>query len=133
MLRRKSLPFAGRPSQRETSDGWRREDETSAPLPPAPADLRPAFQVSFFLSFTTELARASVSTFASLALASDVPFLCRGYSHSGGGVVSMNSRWIRIGVAAAAAALFTTGFVLAQQSTTDDGKRKIKSKISPAY
>ena len=45
----------------------------------------------------------------------------------------MNSRWIRIGVAAAAAALFTTGFVLAQQSTTDDGKRKIKSKISPAY
>lgn len=45
----------------------------------------------------------------------------------------MNSRWIRISVAAAAAALFTTGFVLAQQSATDESKRKIKSKTSPVY
>jgi len=45
----------------------------------------------------------------------------------------MSSRWIRIGVAAAAAALFTAGFVLAQQSATDEGKRKIKSKTSPSY
>jgi TonB family protein len=45
----------------------------------------------------------------------------------------MKSRWIRIGVAAAAAAVFTTGFVLAQQSNTDDGKRKVKNKTAPAY
>lgn len=45
----------------------------------------------------------------------------------------MKSRWIRTGVAVAAAALFTTGFVLAQQSSSDDGKRKLKSKTAPAY
>jgi TonB family protein len=45
----------------------------------------------------------------------------------------MNSRWIRISVAAAAAALFTTGFVLAQQSATDESKRKVKSKTAPSY
>ena len=45
----------------------------------------------------------------------------------------MRSRWVRISVAAAAAALFTSGFVIAQQSTTDEGKRKVKSKLAPAY
>jgi TonB family protein len=45
----------------------------------------------------------------------------------------MRSRWVRIGVAAAAAAFFTSGFVIAQQSTTDEGKRKIKSKTAPPY
>jgi TonB family protein len=45
----------------------------------------------------------------------------------------MSSRWIRISTAAVAAVLFTTGFVLAQQSATDEGKRKIKSKTAPAY
>ena len=45
----------------------------------------------------------------------------------------MRSRWIRISVAAAAAALFTTGFVLAQQSSSDESKRKVKSKTPPAY
>ena len=45
----------------------------------------------------------------------------------------MRSRWVRISVAAAAAALFMSGFVVAQQSTTDEGKRKVKSKLAPAY
>jgi TonB family protein len=45
----------------------------------------------------------------------------------------MSSRWIRVCVAAAAAALFTTGFVLAQQAATDESKRKIKSKTAPVY
>ena len=45
----------------------------------------------------------------------------------------MSSRWVRISVAAAAAALFTAGFVFAQQSSTDEGKRKVKSKTLPAY
>src|SRR6267154_3389533 len=45
----------------------------------------------------------------------------------------MRSRWVRISVAAAAAVLFTSGFVIAQQSTTDEGKRKVKSKLAPAY
>ena len=43
----------------------------------------------------------------------------------------MRSRWVRISVAAAAAALFMSGFVIAQQSTTDEGK--VKSKLAPAY
>ena len=45
----------------------------------------------------------------------------------------MRPSWIRISVAAAAVALFTAGFVLAQQSATDESKRKIKSKTAPAY
>lgn len=45
----------------------------------------------------------------------------------------MRSRWVRISVAAAAAVMFTSGFVIAQQSSTDEGKRKIKSKTAPAY
>lgn len=45
----------------------------------------------------------------------------------------MRPSWIRISVAAAAVALFTAGFVLAQQSATDESKRKIKSKTSPSY
>jgi TonB family protein len=45
----------------------------------------------------------------------------------------MRPSWIRIGVAAVAAALFTAGFVLAQQSATDESKRKVKSKMSPSY
>ena len=45
----------------------------------------------------------------------------------------MRSRWVRISVAAAAAVMFTSGFVIAQQSSTDEGKRKVKSKTAPAY
>src|SRR5262249_50655028 len=45
----------------------------------------------------------------------------------------MSSRSIRIVVSAAAAALFTAGFVFAQQSATDEGKRKVKNKVAPAY
>jgi TonB family protein len=29
--------------------------------------------------------------------------------------------------------MFTSGFVIAQQSSTDEGKRKVKSKTAPAY
>ncbi len=42
----------------------------------------------------------------------------------------MRSRWIRISVAAAAAALFTTGFVLAQQSSSDESKRNKRMNVS---
>jgi len=45
----------------------------------------------------------------------------------------MRSRWVRVSVAAAAAVMFTSGFVIAQQSSTDEGKRKVKSKTAPAY
>jgi TonB family protein len=45
----------------------------------------------------------------------------------------MRSLWVRISVAAAAAVMFTSGFVIAQQSSTDEGKRKVKSKTAPAY
>jgi len=45
----------------------------------------------------------------------------------------MSSRWIRMSVAAAAVALFTTGYVLAQQSATDESKRKVKTRVQPSY
>ena len=45
----------------------------------------------------------------------------------------MSSRWIRILTAAAAAALFTTGFVLAQQASVDESKRKVKTRVQPSY
>lgn len=45
----------------------------------------------------------------------------------------MSSRWIRMSVAAAAVVLFTTGFVLAQQSATDESKRKVKTRVQPSY
>jgi TonB family protein len=47
--------------------------------------------------------------------------------------VSIRSKWIRIGLAAVAAALFAGGSLVAQQSTTDPGKRKVKTKVTPVY
>jgi TonB family protein len=56
-----------------------------------------------------------------------------------GGVVSepeeefaMRSRWTQLAMSAAAVALLVSG-ASAQQSNTDDGKRKIKTKTSPTY
>jgi TonB family protein len=43
------------------------------------------------------------------------------------------SRWKRLALAAAAAALFTGATGFAQTATTDEGKRKVKSKTSPVY
>ena len=44
----------------------------------------------------------------------------------------MRSRWTQLTLSAVAVALFTSG-ASAQQSSTDEGKRKVKTKISPAY
>jgi len=44
----------------------------------------------------------------------------------------MRSRWTRLALSAAAVALFTSS-VPAQQATTDEGKRKIKTRTTPAY
>lgn len=44
----------------------------------------------------------------------------------------MTSRWTRLALAAAAVALFAS-HASAQQSNTDEGKRKVKSKVSPNY
>jgi TonB family protein len=44
----------------------------------------------------------------------------------------MRSRWTRLAMSVAAVALFVSG-ASAQQSNTDDGKRKVKSKITPTY
>lgn len=44
----------------------------------------------------------------------------------------MRFRWTRLALSAAAVALFASS-VPAQQATTDEGKRKIKTKTTPAY
>ncbi|HVO56682.1 MAG TPA: energy transducer TonB [Dongiaceae bacterium] len=44
----------------------------------------------------------------------------------------MRSRWTRLVVSAAAVALLAVG-ASAQQASTDEGKRKVKSKVAPAY
>jgi TonB family protein len=56
-----------------------------------------------------------------------------------GGVVSeteeefaMRSRWTQLATFVAAVALMASG-VSAQQSTVDEGKRKVKTKSSPSY
>jgi TonB family protein len=44
----------------------------------------------------------------------------------------MRSRWTQLAMAVAAAALLASG-ASAQQSNTDDGKRKVKAKTAPTY
>ena len=44
----------------------------------------------------------------------------------------MRSRWTQLAMSVMAVALLTSG-VNAQQSNTDDAKRKVKTKISPTY
>ena len=45
----------------------------------------------------------------------------------------MSSKWTKIALAVTAAAILSGGTGLAQQSTNEDGKRKVKTKVSPAY
>jgi len=47
--------------------------------------------------------------------------------------VSIRSAWVRMAGAAAACALFALSFAFAQQGTTDEAKRKVKSRVSPVY
>jgi len=44
----------------------------------------------------------------------------------------MRSRWTRLALSAVAVALSVSG-VCAQQASTDEGKRKVKAKVLPAY
>ncbi len=45
----------------------------------------------------------------------------------------MRSRWARIVFSLLAFALFSGSLAFAQQSNTDEGKRKVKSRVSPTY
>lgn len=45
----------------------------------------------------------------------------------------MNSRWTRTVFAAAAAAMLTASVAAAQQGSTDEGKRRVKSRTTPSY
>jgi len=44
----------------------------------------------------------------------------------------MRSRWTRLALSAAAVAVFAS-HASAQQANTDEGKRKIKTKVTPVY
>jgi TonB family protein len=50
-----------------------------------------------------------------------------------GGVVSMRSRWTRKVLASAGATLLLGAIGFAQTASTDEGKRKVKSRVAPAY
>jgi TonB family protein len=45
----------------------------------------------------------------------------------------MRARWTQIVLASAAAAMLAGSCAFAQTGTTDEGKRKVKSKVTPAY
>jgi TonB family protein len=45
----------------------------------------------------------------------------------------MRSRWTRILLASAGATALLAASGLAQNATTDEGKRKVKSKVAPVY
>lgn len=45
----------------------------------------------------------------------------------------MRSKWTRVAVGASAVALLAGVACFAQNASTDDGKRKIKSKVTPSY
>jgi TonB family protein len=66
-------------------------------------------------------------------MATDVPFPRRGISHSKDEVVSMRSKWTRLVLTATVAFLVMGAAGLAQTGTTDEGKRKVKTRISPIY
>jgi len=90
----------------------------------------PESSVSIF-SFN-ELAPHRRTVYAPLhTLARDVPFLWRG-SFRTEEEFAMRSRWTQLAMSVAAVALLAPG-VSAQQSNTDESKRKIKVKTSPTY
>jgi TonB family protein len=45
----------------------------------------------------------------------------------------MRSKWTRMALTAAAVSMFMGPLALAQTSTTDEGKRKVKTRIAPIY
>jgi len=63
-------------------------------------------------------------------MALDLPFPLRGISHSEEGVVSMDSKWGKKVLAAAAMAVFFSSVVFAQTSI-EEGKRKVKIRVAP--
>jgi TonB family protein len=75
----------------------------------------------------------NTSFFLAPVLAIDVPFLRWGIVPIRGGVVSMRRKWTTILLASVgfAGLLAATGF--AQTATTDEGKRKVKTRVAPTY
>jgi TonB family protein len=45
----------------------------------------------------------------------------------------MRSKWTRMALTAATVSMFMGHLALAQTSTTDEGKRKVKTRIAPIY
>src|SRR5215467_10748031 len=68
------------------------------------------------------------------AVASDVPFSCWGISISSEGTCLMRfSEWKKLVLAASALFVLTGVSVRAQSGSTDESKRKVKSRVSPVY
>jgi TonB family protein len=66
-------------------------------------------------------------------LALDVPFLQWGIVPTIGGVVSKRLKWTKIVLASAAMAALCAATGFAQTATTDEGKRKVRSRVAPTY
>ena len=66
------------------------------------------------------------------ALASHVPSLLRGTFHSER-AASMRSSWTKVVLWSAAATALLGAYAFAQSGSTDEGKRKVKSRVTPSY
>jgi TonB family protein len=66
------------------------------------------------------------------AVALDLPFSLRGTFPPEEGVVSMNRNWAKKLVVAAAATVLAGSLAFAQQTTIEEGKRKVKVKTQPS-
>lgn len=49
------------------------------------------------------------------------------------GVAAMRSTWTRVVLAGAAATVLLGAYAFAQSGSTDEGKRKVKSRVTPTY
>jgi TonB family protein len=83
--------------------------------------------------FVREFRAQATPFFSVLALALDVPFLRWGIVPTIGGVVSKRSKWTKIILASAAMAALCAATGFAQTATTDEGKRKVRSRVAPTY
>jgi TonB family protein len=84
------------------------------------------------MSWQKNFAAAIVSTnIKSVAL--HVPFCSRGYLFTRDGYSMTRDKWKKLTVKACAFVVFSATALSAQTGSTDESKRKVKSKVSPAY
>jgi TonB family protein len=62
-----------------------------------------------------------------------VPFCSRGYLSTRDGYSLTRDKWKKLALATCALATFSAAALFAQTGSTDESKRKVKSKVAPTY